>query len=581
MRAVTQFVHSIAPDGESVCSAAAPRPIVVLKFGSSVLRGPDDMPEVVSAIYGVVRTGRRVVAVVSAFAGMTDHLLTECAAAGVGHDNVNAPAYVALGEETSAAALALACDRAGLSSVALKTAELGLLAEGPPFDAAPIALSSGRIEAALAAHDVAIVPGFVAIDRSGRTVLLGRGGSDLTAVFLCEALGAERVRLIKDVDGVYEADPAVEPLARRFARVEWQRAREIAGRLIQPGAIDFAAARGLRIEIACLAASEATIVDGGGNVPALPRRRRRLKVALAGLGVVGGGLAQRLSLRTDRYEIAAALVRDRAKRRDFDWSAIAMTLDPDELLALKADVLVDVLSGGPLGARLTEQALRAGMHVVSANKQAIAAAFERLHEAAREGGVRLLYSATVGGAAPILEAVRRAASSDTDIYAIEAVLSGTVNFVLGLLSESASLDEALAAARAAGLAEADASLDLNGVDAATKLRLIALEAFGEPLREEHLYVEPLSGAVAGLARRVRLTQVSRLVGRGGAIRGEIVFEPAHHGPFAALGADRNAILIKGDDGREWRAQGRGAGRWPTTESVLADLADIHALPVAS
>ncbi|MGH6951306.1 MAG: Gfo/Idh/MocA family oxidoreductase [Vitreimonas sp.] len=580
VRRVTPSVHFSEPEGESVRSAAAQRLIVVLKFGSSVLTCADDVPEVVSEIYRTVRTGRRVVAVVSAFAGMTDHLLTECAAAGVAHDNVNASAYVALGEETSATALALACDRAGLCAIALKAPELGIVAEGKPLDATPIALHGGRLDAALAGHDVAIVPGFVAIDASGRTVLLGRGGSDLTAVFLADKLGAERVRLLKDVDGVYEGDPAERTSARRFARLEWARAREVAGRLIQPKAIDFAATRGLTIEVACLGVSEATIIDGEGDIPALPRPRRRLRVALAGLGVVGGGVAQRLHLRSDRYEIAGALVRDPARRRDFDWSAVPLTLEPDELLALDADVIVDVLSDGLLGARLTEEALRAGVHVVSANKQAIAAGFERLREAAREGGTTLLYSAAVGGAAPILEAVRRACDSGTDIYAIEGVLSGTVNFVLDLLSEGASLDQGLAAARAAGLAEADASLDLNGADAAAKLRLIALEAFGEPLRGEHLYVEPLSGAVAGIARRVRLKQVSRLVQRGGGLRGEVVFEPAHHGPFWALGGDRNAILITGDDGRLWTARGRGAGRWPTTESVLADLADIHARPVA-
>lgn len=574
-------VHCIETPTDAVGPRATGKPLVVLKFGSSVLSGPEDFPEIVSEIYRLVRAGRRVIAVVSAFAGLTDKLIEECNAAGAAHDNVNAPAYVALGEETSAALLALACDRAGLCAIALKAPELGLTAEGPAFDARPIALHAERLEETMELHDVVVVPGFVATDGAGRTVLLGRGGSDLTAVYLGDKLGAERVRLIKDVDGVYEADPAEKTSARRFARVEWDRAREVAGQLIQLKAIDFAAARQLSVEVGCLGGADATIIDGDGDIPALPRALRRLRVALAGLGVVGGGVAQRLALRPDHYEIVGALIRSEAKKRDFDWSSIPLTVQPAGLFDAQPDVIVDVLSNGALGADISERALRAGIHVVSANKQAIASRFRRLLEAATSTSKTLLYSAAVGGSAPIVEAVRFACTAETGIHTIEAVLNGTVNFVLELLSDGKSLEQALAAARAAGLAEEDASLDLNGGDALAKLKLIALEAFGETLPPEALHVEALTSSVAVLARRLPLKQMSRLIQRGGAIRGEVVFEPAHHGPFAGLGGDRNAIIIKGDDGREWSARGRGAGRWPTTESVLADLADLYAQTVAN
>lgn len=578
---MTPATYIADADVHFVDQTNAGKPLVVLKFGSSVLAGPDDLPEIISEIYRIVRSGRQVIAVVSAFDGYTDRLLAESAAAGAWHDNVNAPAYVALGEETSATLLALACDRAGLSAIALKAPELGIVAEGPPLDARPIELNRARIEAAFETHDVIVVPGFVAVDRSGRTVLLGRGGSDLTAVFLGDRLGAERVRLLKDVDGVYEADPAEKKTARRFARLEWSRAREVAGRLIQPKAIDFAAARHLTVEVGCLGAAEATIIDGDGNIPALPRARRRLRIALAGLGVVGGGVAQRLLQRSDRYEIVAALIRDPTKARDFDWSGVPVTIEPDGLLEARPDVLVDVLSSGVLGAEVSHQALVAGVHVVSANKQAIASRHKALLEAAVGSNATLLYSASVGGAAPILEAVKLACAAETDIHTIDAVLNGTVNFVLALLSQGKSLDQALIEARAAGLAEEDASLDLNGGDAVAKLKLIALEAFGEPLNAEALHVEPLTPGVAALAQRVPLKQMSRLLQRGGRVRGEVVFEPANHGPFAFLGGDRNAVLIKGDDGRSWSARGRGAGRWPTTESVLADLAEIYVQSVAN
>lgn len=573
---MTPSVHFIETAVDVAPAPRSEKPIVVLKFGSSVLVSPADIPEVVSEIYRIVRTGRRVVAVVSAFAGVTDRMLAEAECAGAAHDNINAPAYVALGEETSAALLALACDRAGLCAIGLKSGELGIVAEGDPLDASPSGFRESVLSRALRTHDVAIVPGFVASDTLGRTLLLGRGGSDLTAVFLGEKLGAERVRLVKDVDGVYESDPAVKASARRFARIDWNSARQVAGQLIQPKAIHFAAARHLTVEVGSIGAADATIIDDEPSVPSLPRARRKLRVALAGLGVVGGGLAQRLQQRSGQYEIVCALIRDPEKPRHGDWSAIPLTMNVDEFMAVRPDIVVDVLSDGALGAEISLKAMNAGVHVVSANKQAIAGRYQELMEAARAHKARLLYSAAVGGGAPILEAVRLACEAESDIHTIEGVLNGTVNFVLERLRDGAELGAALARARAAGLAEEDASMDLSGADALAKLKLIALEAFGETLSADQIYVEALTPAIASLARRTPLKQIARITQRGGVLHGEVVFEPAHQGPFADLGGDRNAVIVKGDDGRVWTAQGRGAGRWPTTESLLADLSDIYA-----
>jgi len=574
-RGMNPSVHFLDTRADLSTAPRGVKPIVVLKFGSSVLEAPSDIPRVVSEVYRIVRTGRRVVAVVSAFAGLTDRLLQEATDAGAEHDNVNAPAYVALGEETSAAMLALACDKAGLCAIGLKSNEVGIIAEGSPMDASPIGFLDGPLTNAFRSHDVVVVPGFVAQDRDGRTMLLGRGGSDLTAVFLGDKLGAERVRLVKDVDGVYEADPAKKASAKRFARIDWHSAKEVAGQLIQPKAIDFAAARHLTVEVGQIGAADATIIDDEPNIPALPHKRRRLRVALAGLGVVGGGIAQRLQQTPERYEIVGALLRDPKKARDFDWTNIPVTLSAEDLLSTRPDVVVDVLSDGELGAQLSLNALSDGIHVVSANKQAVAKAHERLLDVAKSSNATLLYSAAVGGGAPILEAVRLACEAESDIHTIEGVLNGTVNFLLDRLADGADLNEALTLARKAGLAEEDASMDLNGGDAWAKLKLVALEAFGERLLDENVYVETLTPGVACLARRTPLKQIARIVQRGGQLRGEIVFEPAHHGPFAGLGGDRNAILIKGDDGQDWSARGRGAGRWPTTESVLADLAEIE------
>ncbi len=554
-------------------TAAADAPIVVLKFGSSVLVDRNSLPEVVSEIYRIVRTGRRVIAVTSAFNGVTDALLAEAALTGCTHDNVNAPAYIATGEEQSAALVALACDRSGLCAIALKAPELGIVAYGPALDATPLALNDAALRAALAQYDVIVAPGFVAADESGRTVLLGRGGSDLTAVYLAHELGAERVRLVKDVDGVYDRDPAQNERALRYDAIDWARARDVAGKLLQPRALSLAEAHGLRVEVGAIGHDDVTVV-ADTFTPATRRPvQRRLRVALAGYGVVGAGVAARLAHRPDDYEIVGVLVRDVARERDGVVAASLFTDDPGALLASEPDVIVDALSSGPAGLALSEAALRAGVSVVSANKQAIIAGYDALRSA-QSGDATLLYSAAVGGGAPLLEAV--AAARDAEIVRIEGVLNGTVGFLLNALADGASFDDALSDARRAGLAEEDPSADLSGADAIAKLRLVSIAAFGQAPRLTEIETQALDPARAKQAGERRLQQVVRIERTASGIRGAVRFEAAEGGPFPHLRGDRNAIRIIAADGRIWTAQGRGAGRHPTTESVFADLCDLNA-----
>ncbi|KAK0331966.1 hypothetical protein LTR94_026803, partial [Friedmanniomyces endolithicus] len=182
----------------NVAQAAAAAEVVVLKFGSSILRSPAEAPLVAAAVYGYVRAGRKVVAVVSAFGGSTDRLLGEARALGLPHSNELLPGYVALGEEKSAALVAIACDRIGLEACALSVRELGIVAQGEPEHSRPSGLRPDHLKQALDRHEVVVVPGFGAVKPDGRVALLGRGGSDLTAVFLAAELGLKKVRLVKD-----------------------------------------------------------------------------------------------------------------------------------------------------------------------------------------------------------------------------------------------------------------------------------------------------------------------------------------------------------------------------------------------
>lgn len=550
-------------------SLEAEAPIVVLKFGSSILRSPADAPAVASAVYAHVRAGRRVVAVVSAFGGQTDRLLADARGLGLAHENDLLPGYVALGEEKAAALVAIACDRIGLDAAALSVRELGVVAEGPAEHARPSALRGEALREALDRHQAVIVPGFGAVRPDGRLALLGRGGSDLTAVFLAAELGLDKVRLVKDVDGLYDHDPkAPGAPAQRYRRIDWEGARRLGGQLVQRDAIDLGQDRAVEIEVAALDRAEGTVIGARSAPPGPAPVHAPIRVAVAGCGVVGGGAISRL-LDDPRFDVVGVLVRDPNKARDVDCPADLFVADPADLLARKPDVVLEALSDGAAGHALIRAALQAGCDVASANKQAVAADPAGLLSLAEERGLRLFWSASVGGGSPMIETVR-AARAAGPIAAFEAVLNGTCNFMLERLGQGAAFDEALADARAAGFAEEDPSSDLEGHDSAAKVRLLAFEAFGRAPDEVSKDVLSPSTPVGPHVRQIGACRAD-----GDALSAAVALDPDCAEPlFRTLKGERNALRVVGADGRVWRCRGRGAGRWATTESLLADLADI-------
>lgn len=554
---------------------------VVVKIGGSVLKEDADVAKAVGEIYRLRRQGRRVIAVVSAFNGQTDELFEEGRRHGCSHENRHLPRLVALGEERSSALVAMACERIGLRAAVTGPGDLGLKAEGDPLNAEPSRLDVDALADAVHDHDVVVIPGFVAHDEQGRPVLLGRGGSDLTAVFVAAEAGASVVRLIKDVDGVYESDPAVAEgqAPKRFDELTWEAARQVAGKVVQARAIDVAEARGLSIEVAALGAKSGTRI-GKVSAPAKSHPHpRRLRVALAGCGVVGGGVYERLALESDAYEVVSVLVRNVHKNRDVAVPVELQTADVDEFFASQPDVVVDAVADGDLGALLAKRALEAGLGVASANKQAVVTDLKGLHDAARRTGAPLAFSGAVGGGCPMVETVRLAREHGP-IVSFEAVLNGTVNFILDRLAAGVDFPQALEEARAAGFAEEDPSADLDGLDAAAKVRILAYEAFGEVVDDEHLPRRKLDeAALADYAKTGGVwRQVGECVRKGDNLKAEVHLGAVdQNSPFALLRRERNALRVVTEDGREFIAHGRGAGRWPTAEAVVSDLADVRAV----
>jgi homoserine dehydrogenase len=553
--------------------AGEAQPLLVLKFGSSVLRDIGDLPRVAGEIYRQRRKGYRIIAVVSALEGETDLLFAEAESVTGNIDCAGKAELVSLGEERAAALVKLACEKIGIKTRICRVEELSLHTSGDELDADYDELVPWRIKHHLAETGVVIVPGFVGIGVEGERMLLGRGGTDFTAAILGGELGAEAVRLYKDVDGVFEADPATNPAARKFAQVGYSDALKIAGKLVHGKAVEFAAARNLRIEVEALGSDEPTIIGLPSSLAAATQELPPLRIALAGYGVVGQALAARI-WRDPRFAISSILVRDISRRRNI-VPPVRLTSSLEEFASAPADVLVELLSCDATGAALCETKLEDGISVVTASKRVIAQHLTLLGDTARAANARLCNSGAVGGGTPILEAIDQARTRGS-IAEISAILNGTVNFVLGRLNRGMALDQALALARNLGFAEEDASADLGGADAAAKLKIIAARAFGVDPRGVEVDIEALDEKLARLiqASGKRWVQHSQVRKTNKGIAAKVCFRPAEQVPVEPVSDEWNTARIELEDGRSFEVIGRGAGGAATAEAVLADLYDL-------
>ncbi|HEY0940502.1 MAG TPA: homoserine dehydrogenase [Steroidobacter sp.] len=555
--------------------------ILVLKFGSSVLQSEADLPQAIDEIYREWRQGHRVIAVVSAFAGVTDRRFAETRA--ITSDLHEQAAWVAGGEEESGNKLAAALVANGVSALYVDARVAGLRAHGEPHESTPVSLNTHHLRECLHEHAVLVVPGFIAQDIRGRTVLLGRGGSDLTALFLAKSLDA-RCRLIKDVDGVYESDPAIpENHARRFNRLSWRTALEIGGRIIQPRALQFAQSHGQAFEVACVGSNLATLVDAGPDDMAIvPHENiQPVRVVLLGLGTVGLGVYAHLARRPDLFEIVRVVVRDlekprRSSQADLDVPRSLLSTDVWDAVTQPADLVIETLGGLEPAGEVVHAALLRGRAVVTANKAMIASTWwERLARFATGRQPLLRFGAAVGGAVPVLETIA-ALARHAGVAQVRAILNGTCNFILDALEQRMDFDTAIAHAQANGFAEADPHDDLVGLDAARKLELIARAAFGEHSHFE-LTVRGIVGVTASQAALVREEGSSlKLVGSceriEGHIRGVVKLHELPASDFlAGARAEENRVEILAGDGQVLRLAGKGAGRWPTALSILGDV----------
>jgi len=553
--------------------------LVVLKFGSSVLRSEDDLPKAVHEIYRYWRDGAQVIAVASAFGNTTDQLMQRAEKICEHPDESVLPHLLGTGEAVASALLALALKKVGISVRLLDEIQIRLRTVGGPIDATPVAVDTLRLinESRRA---VVIIPGFVGRDENGERALLGRGGSDLTALFLAHHLKAQCV-LVKDVDGVYTSDPAVGlPNAARFAQASYETALRLGSQVVQKKALRFAADKKLRFTISSVGAQSQTEVGPFGDLlDGSASSSSPLRVTLLGCGTVGGGVYQRLAESPNLFEVVGVGSRTSKRALATGVPAHLATTDIDELLERECDVVVELIGTTEYAARLATKALTSHRHFVTANKALMAVAGDRLCSLACDYDVTVSYSAAVGGALPALEAVARARRFGP-IKSISGVLNGTTNFVLDRIVEGVSFKEAIEEAQQSGYAEANATFDLDGTDTAQKLVLLARKTFGKQITFTEVQRRGICEADVEFVRDARRRGCAvRLLAKCSESPDGLTasvklkeLQPGH--PLATVTGVENGLIIEPKHGEPMTIYGAGAGRWPTTEAVMADLFNL-------
>jgi homoserine dehydrogenase len=315
-----------------------------------------------------------------------------------------------------------------------------------------------------------------------------------------------------------------------------------------------------------------------------------LRIALAGLGTVGGGVIRLIETngaliarRAGRpVEIAYVCARDRSKDRGVDLARYQWE-DDMTLLAERedVDVVVELVGGadGPALA-LARRALTAGKGLVTANKAMIAHHGMELAEVAEAAQAPLKFEAAVAGGIPVVKGLREGAAANR-VSRIYGILNGTCNYILSTMETSGrDFAEVLRDAQDLGYAEADPAFDIEGVDAAHKLAILAGIAFGGRIDFAAMEIAGIARIrAADIAQAAALGYVIRLIGLADCDEGRLFqrvqpcLVPREH-PLAAVDGPTNAVVIEGNFSGRLLFQGAGAGDGPTASAVVADLIDI-------
>ena len=314
-----------------------------------------------------------------------------------------------------------------------------------------------------------------------------------------------------------------------------------------------------------------------------------VKVGLLGLGTVGCGTvsvlkrnAQEIQRRAGRgIVIAQAAARDLKRPRICDAAGIALTDDPMAVVDNpELEVIVELIGGTTIARELVSKAIANGKHVVTANKALIAKHGNEIFAQAREQGVMVAFEAAVAGGIPVIKAIREGLAGNR-IEWLAGIINGTGNFILTEMRDKGrDFADVLAEAQSLGYAEADPTFDVEGIDAAHKLTILASIAFGIPLQFDKVYTEGISRITAEdvryaeeLGYRIKHLGLARRTPQGVELRVHPTLIP-YRRLIANVDGVMNAVLVKGDAVGPTLYYGAGAGSEPTASAVVADLVDV-------
>ncbi len=316
-----------------------------------------------------------------------------------------------------------------------------------------------------------------------------------------------------------------------------------------------------------------------------------LRVGLIGLGTVGQGVVRvlarngaQIARRAGRpIEIVAAATRDPSKPRNCELKGIKISADPFSVVRADVDVVVELIGGLDPAERLIGEALGRGRHVVTANKALLAERGVALFQRAQAAGSILAFEAAVAGGIPIIKVLREGLVANR-VTGIAGIINGTSNYILTQMRErEAAFADVLAEAQKLGYAEADPTFDVEGIDAAHKLTILAAIAFGTPLASGIVRAEGISQiqaqdiALAGeLGYRIKSLGIAKQTGHGVELRVHPTLVPEGK-LLAKVDGVLNAVLVDGDAIGQTVYVGRGAGAEATASAVIADLVDIARL----
>jgi homoserine dehydrogenase len=323
-------------------------------------------------------------------------------------------------------------------------------------------------------------------------------------------------------------------------------------------------------------------------LPALPA----LRVGLLGVGTVGAGTS-RVLLRNQALirarcgrdiELRMAAARNLPRARPLLGPEVELVGDAQRVVRHpQIDVIVEAIGGCDAARTLVLDAIAHGKHVVTANKALLALHGDEIFAAARRQGVVVAFEGAVAVSIPIVKALREGLAGNR-IDGLAGIINGTSNFILSAMRERGwSFDTALREAQRLGYAEADPRFDVDGIDAAHKLTLLASMAFGMPLRFDAVAVEGIAQLQAAdmrhaeaLGYRIKLLGVARRSEEGVELRVQPALVPASH-LMAHVSGSMNAVMVKGDAAGVTMYYGAGAGSEQTASAVIADLVDVARL----